>query len=161
MSDAFKVESDDLDRLSATLYDIQNLSFLVLYSDFYRYFRVKTQQRYQFAARNTPYATSSLGRKQRHSGKIMGQDALFGIDSEALYKDLTQRVKITADGLNIYSDQPYAAYILDLYRQKGPYSPNDILFMDDEDFDEIELAIERRVIQAIDINFAKAAKKKN
>ena len=128
--------------------DITDLGLLVLevtesgrlknYSDFYRYHRNKTAERYRIAAARTPYAASSKERKKPKSGRKI-PDGFFGIDSGALFSDTVNNRKITPeDGLIYYSDLSYSAYVMAKFAEKGPYAPNDVLFIDDGDLDKLE-----------------------
>ena len=138
--------------------DITDLGLLVLevtesgrlknYSDFYGYHRNKTAERYRIAAAKTPYAASSKGRKKPKSGRKI-PDGFFGIDSGALFSDTVNNRKITPeDGLIYYSDLSYSAYVMAKFAEKGPYAPNDVLFIDDGDLDKLE--------DIVSENFAKA-----
>lgn len=137
--------------------DILDLGLLVLevtesgrlknYSDFYRYHRNKTAERYRIAAAQTPYAASSKGRKKKFSGRKI-PDRAFGIDSGRLFSDAVNNRRISENGLTYYSELDYSAYVMAKFAEKGPYSPNDILFVDDDDLTKFE--------EIVSENFAKA-----
>lgn len=145
-------------KISFNQRDITDLGLLVLevtesgrlknYSDFYRYHRNKTAERYRIAAAQTPYAASSKGRKKPKSGRRI-PDGFFGIDSGALFSDTVNNRRITPeDGLIYYSDLNYSAYVMARFAEKGPYAPNDVLFIDDADLERFE--------EIVSENFARA-----
>jgi hypothetical protein len=145
-------------KISLSQRDIIDLGLLVLevtesgrlknYSDFYRYHRNKTAERYRIAAAKTPYAASSKGRKKPKSGRRI-PDGFFGIDSGALFSDTINNRKITPeDGLIYYSDLSYSAYVMAKFAEKGPYAPDGVLFIDDGDLGKFE--------EIVSDNFARA-----
>lgn len=145
-------------RISLEKRDIIDLGLLVLevtesgrlknYSDFYRYHRNKTAERYRIAAAQTPYAAASKGRKKPKSGRRI-PDGFFGIDSGALFSDTVNNRRITPeDGLTYYSELTYSAYVMAKFAEKGPFSPNSVLYFSDDDLDKFE--------QIVSDNFAAA-----
>ncbi len=122
------------------LKEVRKFNILDIYKRFYQYYRRKTRARYLKAAQDTPYAESSLGRKKRN-GTIITQDSLFGIDTTALFQDFTQNVKIDDSGLRVWSDLVYAGYIENLFQEKGPYAPEGVLHVDEDDLVELEVII--------------------
>jgi hypothetical protein len=142
------VDQRSTDDLAALISGVIDDGILRNYRDFYNYHRNKTAQRYRIAAANTQYAASSKGRKKPVSGRRV-PDGAFGIDSGRLFSDTVNNRKITRDeGLTYYSDLSYSSYIMSLFAQKGPYSPNSILFIDDEDLSKFE--------EIVSNNYAKA-----
>lgn len=131
------IDTKNIKKFAKRLKEVREFGILDIYRRFYQYFRDKTKLRYYQAAVKTPYAESSLGRRKRN-GSIITQDSLFGIDTTALYQDLTRNVKIDDSGLSVWSNQFYAGYINRLFEEKGPYSPNGVLFVDEADLMELE-----------------------
>ncbi|MGL5059061.1 MAG: hypothetical protein ACRC62_03685 [Microcoleus sp.] len=132
-----------VDKRSATdlallITDVIDSGILRNYRDFYNYHRNKTAERYRIAAASTPYAASSKGKKKPKSGRKV-PDGAFGIDSGALFTDTVNNRRITRDeGLTYYSDLTYSAYVMARFAQKGPFAPDDVLFVDDEDIGRFE-----------------------
>ncbi|MGL5062339.1 MAG: hypothetical protein ACRC62_20370 [Microcoleus sp.] len=132
-----------VDKRSATdlallITDVIDSGILRNYRDFYNHHRNKTAQRYRIAAASTPYAASSKGKKKSKSGRRI-PDRAFGIDSGALFTDTVNNRRITRDeGLTYYSDLTYSAYVMARFAQKGPFAPDDVLFVDDEDISRFE-----------------------
>jgi hypothetical protein len=145
------VDYDDYSRLAAALANVKTASILLVYRDFYRYFREILRERYDRASRETPYSPQWKGTVQAYSGRVRGEDALYGIDSGALYRDLTNNVKITSGGIEVYSDQEYASRMMDLFAQKGPYAPYGLWTMEAEDVDQLEEILEARMVQFLGI----------
>jgi hypothetical protein len=135
---AISLSKRDITDLGLLILEVTESGRLKNYSDFYRYHRNKTAERYRIAAARTPYATSSKGRKKPKSGRRI-PDGFFGIDSGALFSDTVNNRRITPeDGLTYYSDLTYSAYVMAKFAEKGPYAPNDILFIDDGDLEVFE-----------------------
>lgn len=132
-----------VDKRSATdlallISDVIDSGILRNYRDFYNYHRNKTAERYRIAAASTPYAKSSKGRKKPVSGRRV-PDGAFGIDSGALFSDTVNNRRITRDeGLIYFSDLSYSLYIMQLFGDKGPFAPDDVLFIDDTDIERFE-----------------------
>ena len=125
-----------------------------LYRRFNVYYRDKVASRYVFASQVTRYAKSSAGTRQKRSQRIRGESppggALFGIDSGDLFKDTTQRLKISQQGaIEVYSDKVYAATIFALFEAKGPFEEglfqvdeDDLNYLDNEIYNLIESELE-------------------
>lgn len=143
------VDTSNLSRFAKRLKEVRSLGILDIYRKFYQYYRIKTRARYLKAAQETPYAPSSIGRRKR-SGEIIGEGSLFGIDTTALFNDFTQNVKIDDSGLRVWSDRVYAGYIEMLFQEKGPYAPEGVLFVDDDDLETMEFIIEKELLEALD-----------
>jgi hypothetical protein len=142
------LDNRDLTDLALLVMEVTESGRLKNYSDFYRYHRNKTAERYRIAAVQTPYAASSVGRKKKVSGRKI-PDGFFGIDSGALFSDTVNNRKITPeDGLIYYSDLSYSAFVMAKFAQKGPFAPDDVLFVDDADLGKFE--------EIVSENFAKA-----
>lgn len=133
------VDYKDYDRLSKAVAAVRASGILLIYRDYYRYFRPVLKARYDRVSQETPYSPGWIGTKQTVSGRVRGKDALWGIDSGALYRDLTDQVKITNAGIEVYSDLPYAERIMDLMAKKSPYaSEGGLWFVDELDVDKLE-----------------------
>jgi hypothetical protein len=145
------VDYEDYLRLASAIANVKTASILLVYRDFYRYFREVLRERYDRASRETPYSPGWIGTVQEVSGRTRGVDALYGIDSGALYSDLTNNVKITTGGIEVYSDQEYAARIMDLFAQKSPYAPYGLWTMEAEDVDKLEEILEQRIEQFLGV----------
>lgn len=138
------VDSAPVDAALKDLLDrVRNLGILNIYKDFYTYFRDRTIDRYLEAATETPFAPASIG-KRRPSGDIITENSLFGIDTEALFNDLTQNVLIRDEGLYVWSDLPYARYIHRKFEEKGPFAPQGVLFVKEDDIEKLEEIILER-----------------
>lgn len=132
------LDKRDLTDLALLIDEVATSGRLKNYSDFYRYHRDKTAERYRIAAAATPFAKGSIGRTKPKSGRKI-PDGFFGIDSGALFSDTVNNRRITAeDGLTYYSDLSYSAYVMALFAEKGPFAPNDVLFVDDGDLNRLE-----------------------
>jgi hypothetical protein len=132
------VDQRSADDLAALISGVIDDGILRNYRDFYNYHRNKTAQRYRIAAANTQYASSSKGRKKPVSGRRV-PDGAFGIDSGRLFSDTVNNRRITRDeGLTYYSDLSYSAYVMARFAQKGPFAPDDVLFIDDSDIEALE-----------------------
>lgn len=134
---SYTVKLSNLNRIADTgFFDIQSAQ---LYKDLYSHLKIKIRNRYLLNSIYTPYAAASIGTKQRISGLTRGIDAKFGIDSGDLLHDISNNVKISKiDGIMIYSDLVYAKYIDTLFTEKGKYSPDSNIFIDDDDLQFIE-----------------------
>lgn len=145
---AISLDKRDITDLGLLILEVTESGRLKNYSDFYRYHRNKTAERYRIAAARTPFAASSRGRVKPKSGRKI-PDGFFGIDSGALFSDTVNNRRITPeDGLTYYSDLTYSAYVMAKFAEKGPYAPDDILFVGDEDLTKLE--------DIVSENFAKA-----
>lgn len=132
------LDQRDLTDLGFLIDEITTSGRLKNYSDFYRYHRNKTAERYRYAAQATPFAQGSIGRVKPKSGRRI-PDGFFGIDSGALFSDTVNNRRITPDdGLTYYSDLSYSAYVMARFAEKGPFAPNGVLFIDDEDLKRME-----------------------
>jgi hypothetical protein len=138
---SLQVEGADLDRLSQAITRIRTTGAAIAYKKFYQDFRQKTAERYRQASRETKYAPSWVGTKQRVSGRVRGRNAQYGIDSGALFSQIINNVRISQDGLMVYSDLNYAKFIMDRFAQKGPFAPRSVIFMDDDDIAGLEQTI--------------------
>lgn len=134
------VDTSNIKNFTKRLKQVKSFNILDIYRRYYQYYRRKTRARYLQAAQDTPYAESSLG-KHKRNGTIITQDSFFGIDTTALFQDFTQNVKIDDSGLRVWSDQIYAGYINNLFAEKGPFAPEGVLFVDDNDLVELEVII--------------------
>lgn len=155
----FTLNSTDYNLLASAIADVRQNGILLIYRDIYRYMRDRTAERYLRAARETPYAARSFGTKQRVSGRTRGKDAQFGIDSGALFRQLTQNVKIDDRGIFMYSDLAYSIRIMELFARKGPFAPNSPLLVDDDDLAFMGKVIADRINQAIQEKLANASGK--
>jgi hypothetical protein len=152
----FSVKSTDYTLLAQAIADVRKNGILLIYRDIYRYMRERTADRYRRAAAQTPYARASIGTRQTVSGKIRGKDAQFGIDSGALFKQLTQNVKIDDRGIFIYSDLAYSAKVMELFARKGPFAPDSPLFVNDDDLSFMSEVIAKRIQQAVEESLARS-----
>jgi hypothetical protein len=143
------VDTTSLKKFALRLKEVRKLGILDIYRKFYQYYRAKTRARYIRASQETPYAPSSIGRRKRN-GSIIGEGSLFGIDTTALFQDFTQNVKIDDSGLRVQSDRIYAGYIEMLFQKKGPYAPEGVLFVDDQDLETLEIIMEKELLEALD-----------
>jgi hypothetical protein len=135
---AISLNKRDITDLGLLILEVTESGRLKNYSDFYRYHRNKTAERYRIAAARTPYAASSKGRKKPKSERRI-PDGFFGIDSGALFSDTVNNRRITPeDGLTYYSDLTYSAYVMAKFAEKGPYASDDVLFIDDGDLEVFE-----------------------
>jgi len=134
------VDVSGVKKFAKRLKQVREFNILDIYRRYYQYYRRKTRARFLKAAQETPYAESSLGKKKRN-GTIITQDSFFGIDTTALFQDVTQNVKIDDSGLRVWSNQIYAGYIENLFQEKGPYAPEGILFVDEDDLVDLEVII--------------------
>jgi hypothetical protein len=50
----------------------------------------------------------------------------------------------------VWSDRIYAGYIEMLFQEKGPYAPNGVLFVDDQDLEALEFIMEKELLEAFD-----------
>ncbi|MGL5719903.1 MAG: hypothetical protein ACRCYP_03810 [Alphaproteobacteria bacterium] len=128
-----QVESSDLDRLDQAITRIRTTGAPIAYKRFYQDFRETIADRYRQASRETQYAPSWVGTKQRVSGRIRGRNSLYGIDSGALFSQIVNNVRIDRNGLMVYSDLNYAKFIMDRFAQKGPFAPRPPIFMNEDD----------------------------
>ena len=143
------VDTSNLKKFALRLKQVRQLGILDIYKEFYRYYRQKTRARYLRAAQETPYAPASIGRRKRN-GSIITEGSLFGIDTGAVFEDYTQNVKIDDSGLRVWSDQIYAGYVEMLFQEKGSYSPEGVLLVDNNDLDQLEYIIEKELLEALD-----------
>lgn len=143
------IDTTNLKKFALRLKEVRKLGILDIYREFYKYYRTKTRARYIRASQETPYAPSSIGRKKRN-GSIIGEGSLFGIDTTALFQDFTENVKIDDSGLRVWSDRIYAGYIEMLFQEKGPYAPEGVLFVDDQDLETLEFIMEKELLEAFD-----------
>jgi hypothetical protein len=143
------IDTTNLKKFALRLKEVRKLGILDIYREFYKYYRAKTRARYIRASQETPYAPSSIGRKKRN-GSIIGEGSLFGIDTTALFQDFTENVKIDDSGLRVWSDRIYAGYIEMLFEEKGPYAPDGVLFVDDQDLETLEFIMEKELLEAFD-----------
>lgn len=143
------IDTKNLAKFAQRLKEIRKLGILDIYRRFYQYYRAKTRDRYIRASLETPYAPSSIGRRKRN-GTIISEGSLFGIDTTAMFTDYTQNVKIDDSGLRVWSEQFYAGFVEMLFQQKGPYAPDGVLFVDDNDLIELELIMQEEMIEAFD-----------
>ncbi|MGL5063860.1 MAG: hypothetical protein ACRC62_28060 [Microcoleus sp.] len=142
------LDQRDLTDLALLVMEVTKSGRLKNYSDFYRYHRNKTAERYRIAAARTPYAASSKGRTKKVSKRKI-PDGFFGIDSGALFSDTVNNRKITPeDGLIYYSDLSYSAYVMAKFAEKGPYAPDDVLFVNDEDLGKLEEIVSENYARA-------------
>jgi hypothetical protein len=132
----FSLESDDIQRLITALDKLRDRPIANSFRQIYQYHRQKTAERYRIAARATPFAEGSKGRRKPKSGRLI-PDGAFGIDSGALFSDLVNNIEIFAGEIYYYTDLDYAGYMLALFAEKGPFAPENILFFDKEDIDKI------------------------
>lgn len=142
-------DTTNLKKFALRLKEVRKLGILDIYRQFYQYYRTKTRARYLRASQETPYAPSSIGRRKRN-GTIITEGSLFGIDTTALFQDLTQNVKIDDSGLRMWSNQIYAGYVEMLFQEKGPFTPNGVLFVDNNDLEALELIMEKELLEALD-----------
>jgi hypothetical protein len=143
------IDTTSLKKFALRLKEVRKLGILDIYRQFYQYYRAKTRDRYLRAAQQTPYAPSSIGRRKRN-GTIITEGSLFGIDTTALFQDFTQNVKIDDSGLRVWSEQIYAGYIEMLFQEKGPFAPDGVLFVDDNDLQTLEFIMEKELLEALD-----------
>jgi hypothetical protein len=143
------IDTTNLKKFALRLKEVRKLGILDIYREFYKYYRAKTRARYIRASQETPYAPSSIGRRKRN-GSIIGEGSLFGIDTSALFQDFTENVKIDDSGLRVWSDRIYAGYIEMLFQEKGPYAPEGVLFVDDQDLEALEFIMEKELLEAFD-----------
>jgi hypothetical protein len=141
------VKADDFTKLVSAIASVRTAGILLVYRDYYQYLRPTLKARYDRISAETEYSQAWMGTTQKVSGRVRGVDALWGRDSGNLYNDLTNNVKINQDGLEVFSDLPYAERILDLMATKGPYAPYHLWFVDDLDIDELERIVEKRTRQ--------------
>jgi hypothetical protein len=142
------LDERDLVDLGLLIVEVVDSGRLKNYRDFYGYHRQKTAERYRIAAQQTPYAASSIGKRKKVSRRRI-PDRAYGIDSGALFSDTVNNRKITpVDGLTYYSDLAYSSYVMARFAQKGPFAPNDVLFIDDKDVDKLA--------EIVSDNFARA-----
>jgi hypothetical protein len=141
------VKTTDFDRLVNAIASVRTASILLIYRDYYQYLRPVLRARYDRISAETEYSQAWMGTTQKVSGRVRGEDALWGVDSGALYSDLTNNVKINQAGLEVFSDLPYAERILDLMATKGPYAPYHLWFVDDLDIEALEEIVEKRTRQ--------------
>lgn len=146
----FNLDATDYKLLANAIADVRKRGILLIYRDIYRHMRQQTADRYRRAAKETAYARASLGTRQTVSGKIRGKGAQFGIDSGALFRQITQNVKIDDRGIFIYSDLAYSARIMELFARKGPFAPDSPLFVDETDLSVIGGIIAERVQKAVE-----------
>lgn len=143
------VDTENLKQLISQLKEIRKLGILDIYRKFYEYYRIKTKARYVKAAVETPYAPSSIGRRKRN-GTIISEGSLFGIDTTAMFRDYTENVRIDDSGMRVWSEQFYAGFVEMKFQEKGPYAPEGVLFVDDNDLIEMELIIEKELVKFFD-----------
>ncbi|ALF52253.1 hypothetical protein ACX27_04315 [Nostoc piscinale CENA21] len=143
------VDTTNLSKFALRLKEVRKLGILDIYRRFYQYYRTKTRDRYIKASLETAYAPSSIGRRKRN-GTIISEGSLFGIDTTAMFNDYTQNVKIDDSGLRVWSEQYYAGFVEVLFQEKGPFAPEGVLFVDDNDLIELELIIQEELIEAFD-----------
>lgn len=143
------IDTSELKQFTKRLKEIRKLGILDIYRRFYQYYRVKTKTRYIRASLETPYAPSSIGRRKRN-GTIISEGSPFGIDTTAMFKDYTQNIKIDDSGLRVWSDQIYAGFVEMKFQEKGPYAPQGVLFVDENDLIELELIIHEELIEVFD-----------
>lgn len=148
------VDYDDYKRLVTAVTSVRSSGILLIYRDFYQAFRPVLRSRYDRVSAETEYSKKWQGTKQEYSGLIRGETALWGQDSGALYQDLTNNVKITNVGIEVFSDLPYAGGILNLMASKGPFAPYGIFFLDSTDLDELEEIIQKRMRQFLGLDAA-------
>jgi hypothetical protein len=151
----FGIPLNEVPELLDALNRLKEFPILRVWKIFYRYYRERLIERYDRAAKETPFAPSSIGRKKPKSGRII-PDGQFGVDGGDLYSDLTHDVKLSAGQLSVGSDLAYAGYILDLFAEKGPYAPESILFFDEEDQQELIDIIDQVLDRTFGINNADA-----
>ena len=155
MSDFTIVAEIDTGELQADLVRVTKISPTRVYRKFWRrHFQEKLKRRYAFAAQETPYAESTIGRVKPVSRAVSGggDDPGFGIDSGALYRDLTGQtgnVLFTERELGLFSDLPYASYIEGLFSEKGPFSPDGVLGYDEEDLKILEGLLVDEAIEVV------------
>ena len=143
------VDTTSLKQFTQRLKEVRKLGILDVYRRFYQYYRAKTRARYLRAAQETPYAPSSIGRR-KCNGTIITEGSLFGIDTTAMFQDYTQNIKIDDSGLRVWSEQFYAGFVEMLFQEKGPYSPDGVLFVDENDLIELEFIIQEEMVEAFD-----------
>ncbi|MBD2365254.1 hypothetical protein H6G36_29560 [Anabaena minutissima FACHB-250] len=143
------IDTTNLQKFTQRLKEVRKLGILDIYRRFYQYYRTKTRDRYIRASLETPYAPSSIGKRKRN-GTIITEGSLFGIDTTAMFSDYTQNVKIDDSGLRVWSEQFYAGFVEMKFQEKGPYAPEGILFVDNNDLIELELIIQEELIEAFD-----------
>jgi hypothetical protein len=155
---AFTVTVDykDYERLTQAVATVRASGILLIYREYYRYFRPVLKARYDRASQETPYSKNWIGTKQEISGRTRGKDALYGIDSGNLYRDLTEQVKITNAGIEVFSDLPYAGSIMNLFASKGPYAPFGLWYVDDLDVDKLEEISTEYLQKALGLDVATA-----
>jgi len=119
------------------------------YKDFYAYKREETEERLFEASVRTPFAESTIGTKQPFTGATRGVDALYGVDSGAFLEAITGKYKIENGELVVESDLPYFERLEGLFKVKGPFAPEGIFDLTDDDAQILRLivedAIERQV----------------
>jgi hypothetical protein len=143
------IDTTNLKQFTQRLKEVRKLGILDIYRRFYQYYRIKTRARYLRAAQETPYAPSSIGRRKRN-GEIIGDASLFGIDTTAMFSDYTQNIRIDDSGLRVWSEQFYAGFVEILFQEKGPYAPDGVLFVDENDLIELEFIIQGEMVEAFD-----------
>lgn len=143
------IDTTNLQRFAKRLKEVRKLGILDIYRRFYQYYRAKTRARYLRAAQETPYAPGGIGRRKRN-GTIITEGSLFGVDTGAMFTDYTQNVKIDDSGLRVWSEQFYAGFVELKFQQKGPYAPEGVLFVNDNDLIELEFIIQQETIEAFD-----------
>lgn len=132
MKSTFLVPLNEIPDLQTQLDKLQQFKVLNVWRLFYIYYRKKLVERYGRAMRETPFAPSMHGRRKPKSKRLI-PDGMFGVDSGALYADLTQNVRLRANELSVWTDLSYAEYVLAKFARKGPYAPDSILFTTEED----------------------------
>jgi hypothetical protein len=155
-ANGFRVTVDykDYQRLINAVTTVRASGILLIYRDYYRYLRPVLKARYDRAAQETPYSKRWTGTVQEVSGRTRGKDALYGIDSGNLYRDLTEQVKITNAGIEVYSDLPYAEQIMNLFALKGPYAPFGLWYVDGLDVEALEDIATKRLKQFMGLDAA-------
>ena len=107
-----------------------------------KHLRPKIRRKYLDASARTPYALSSYGKRKR-SGSII-PDGRYGIDTKALYRDVTERPEINSAMIVIGSSLDYASRMDMLFREKSPY-PDGVWNTDTQDEAKLKSVISNEI----------------